>query len=1579
MIMKSIEMYRGRIMGPTVNGRTPPPGAISSINVNGIISDNEKQLKIRNVITGNNAIPPCAVGAFQDIKHSNNRDGTLSDEECRQLADSINPGGRSWWTTYCGLTLHPHHDNIEVTVRSTLDGRVMEMETPDFRLINNYAPPQPGERRIFYTQLTEILTPGENVVMVGDWNVVPNPDCSFDWHGGRDGKRNIGGEECQELLKMMHRDGLSELKTALHHRRSYADFTHISASHNGTRRHRRFDWFAVSPPLIPRCGNLRTHPLWVSDHAMVSVEVQPHDHDDVPAITQRRTLPTELLECGDFYHKVAEQIRQTTKDTEDANADEIADAVDALLTHITEIGVTHVRNLRRQRNAITKDLLKEYNSLTTNHQDPSNWDEKLYQTRTTLDRKIAERIETAAREERITADADFTCNAQKDTQLYKSVQDVHTPTVFSSQKIFKPDPQPEHPIHRIRNPKLQESLRRGPGWEEPRLKAEFVGVPDDGTGHTSTPDGMSANAKNFYTDLYRFKRIHKGCQRMILEHYPKENRIPQHILRQLAALVTVEEVIDAINGLQQNKACGPDAIPPELYKHNAELWAPLLQRLYNAMFQRGYGNKHMIDGLIALLRKNGDPRDLANVRGITLCNKVTNILAELMKRRLRPALPTTMLPDQCSSVPGRYMHESIFRVMDALELAEREQLALICMLADAKKAFDLIDRDFIRTVLIIVAGGDPDDELTECDHQGQLTEIGAFLRWIDILLGTPAHPLERRVLVNGTPGEPIHPHSGTPQGLEVSAQIFNIAGEGLMGLLRYAKVVGVTLNPRRRSGADPNIMPPPRPVGLPEIPRAVHWFASRFADDVITLVRLVHMDDVLDMQDVFCAGSTQATNIDKTVAFGVGAYAKTPAPFEPAGRLVFLLPGKARGKCLGIEVGPDANIDGQWAKTTTKMFTKMRRWSQHELSYWGRASALSTWTWSLAWFLGSFRPPAPKLLQTCTAATRQFIWNGAITSGTTPLSSSRAFHHGARHNVERLHNPGVNGGIGWPAPEVSFAAIHAMWIVHLLSPHRANNKPSDLAMAFDIAADTIANRFEITIAEDGDVMTQVAEFLLLSGILTMANLSRMKRQSIPSNWWTFLKAWAQVRAHLQIPTPTTFEQVLAAPIFCDARIQHGLRPMERLHWSRHGVTHVRHLWDREAGNWRVWLHDRTESAHRIHSAIPAPWRRILASGPTPIKAGHWIIVKPGTVPRPGIPGIGQLARVHSNLTATICSVNMFAPVPCGGWRADSMCAIPTDAAIHATVEGECPATDRTGPVHWLTGPTDLTFFASRTSTTMMAPHTVLSKIRQRHIRAMLSDTTAMCESAVDTAAALTARNVPLAHCFHTIRTAPWTSTVRNFAYDLASGALPCGQAIKHNNTSACLICAGQRAGKQRRDSVAHMLTECPYLQPLRTLLATLWLALKWPAPPPTFASFLAYGVAARHSHQVATTAVRGALLYAARWARCRVTDDSDRTPATAEAIANQAKKWMRNHITIDYHVAVVGGHQPVAIPRRHSTTPLRPENRAQFRQRWGAVCTLKSGATCASDTCHVIEFHVALQSVKPMSTTGAGALTSPKK
>lgn len=45
---------------------------------------------------------------------------------------------------------------------------------------------------------------------------------------------------------------------------------------------------------------------------------------------------------------------------------------------------------------------------------------------------------------------------------------------------------------------------------------------------------------------------------------------------------TLDEVRLGIEGLSQNKAPGPDGIPPDLFCYNIEVWAPLLVRVLNA-------------------------------------------------------------------------------------------------------------------------------------------------------------------------------------------------------------------------------------------------------------------------------------------------------------------------------------------------------------------------------------------------------------------------------------------------------------------------------------------------------------------------------------------------------------------------------------------------------------------------------------------------------------------------------------------------------------------------------------------------------------------------------------------------------------------------------------------------------------------------------------------------------------------------------------------------------------------------------------------------------------------------------------
>ena len=84
----------------------------------------------------------------------------------------------------------------------------------------------------------------------------------------------------------------------------------------------------------------------------------------------------------------------------------------------------------------------------------------------------------------------------------------------------------------------------------------------------------------------------------------------------------------------------------------------------------------------------------------------------------------------------------------------------------------------------------------------------------------------------------------------------------------------------------------------------------------------------------------------------------------------------------------------------------------------------------------------------------------------------------------------------------------------------------------------------------------------------------------------------------------------------------------------------------------------------------------------------------------------------------------------------------------------------------------------------------------------------------------------LRDAFIAVQQAPWPPLVRNFAYDLAANALPCGKGIRGVLTSACIFCFARRCSTIPRDTVHHFVHDCPYLQPLRDLFAELWLALQ---------------------------------------------------------------------------------------------------------------------------------------------------------
>ena len=129
----------------------------------------------------------------------------------------------------------------------------------------------------------------------------------------------------------------------------------------------------------------------------------------------------------------------------------------------------------------------------------------------------------------------------------------------------------------------------------------------------------------------------------------------------------------------------------------------------------------------------------------------------------------------------------------------------------------------------------------------------------------------------------------------------------------------------------------------------VSLVATRFADDFAALLRAAQLAIVIDCLEIFCAGTGQRVNADKTVGFFVVCDADAP---DGAHRIKWLPFGRAKGKLLGrllgVPFGPAVNYTDEWNAIAVAMFTQMRLWGQFDLSYRARACTVGL-TFCMFW------------------------------------------------------------------------------------------------------------------------------------------------------------------------------------------------------------------------------------------------------------------------------------------------------------------------------------------------------------------------------------------------------------------------------------------------------------------------------------------------------------------------------------------------------------------------------------------------------------------------------------------------------
>lgn len=165
----------------------------------------------------------------------------------------------------------------------------------------------------------------------------------------------------------------------------------------------------------------------------------------------------------------------------------------------------------------------------------------------------------------------------------------------------------------------------------------------------------------------------------------------------LNAQSTDEEIELTIKSLPSHKAPGPDVFPYEYYKTFLPLLLPYLRKLFNAFLQDTPIPLEMQRSFISLIPKpDKDPSLCANYRPIALLNSDLKIFTKLLSNHLNMILPSLIHKDQVGFVPLRQASDNTRRVIDLVEMANREGFA---SLLDAEKTFDRLGWPFLFAML----------------------------------------------------------------------------------------------------------------------------------------------------------------------------------------------------------------------------------------------------------------------------------------------------------------------------------------------------------------------------------------------------------------------------------------------------------------------------------------------------------------------------------------------------------------------------------------------------------------------------------------------------------------------------------------------------------------------------------------------------------------------------------------------------------------------------------------------------------------------------------------------------------------
>ena len=136
----------------------------------------------------------------------------------------------------------------------------------------------------------------------------------------------------------------------------------------------------------------------------------------------------------------------------------------------------------------------------------------------------------------------------------------------------------------------------------------------------------------------------------MLNKIPTNKKVSNEYFNFSEAEISLDEIIKAINSQKNYKSPGNDGLTAGFYKYFSNEVAPILLEVYDLLKQLGIIDISSRTGIISVIYKKGDKKDIANYKPILLLNLDYKIYTKILKNWMQQTLDNIIGQKQTAAI-----------------------------------------------------------------------------------------------------------------------------------------------------------------------------------------------------------------------------------------------------------------------------------------------------------------------------------------------------------------------------------------------------------------------------------------------------------------------------------------------------------------------------------------------------------------------------------------------------------------------------------------------------------------------------------------------------------------------------------------------------------------------------------------------------------------------------------------------------------------------------------------------------------------------------------------------------------------